>query len=136
MKNRLAAVLTILLVVSVTLGNVPFRDMLVCIHAADGERAIHLHYGQLRGQPCDETVTGLSRLTTDEDRWHFSLDLETVSKPQTSIKRFLKVVSAGCLQRGRLPVHSAVDGRSAYPFFDPSFVSLDTAFTHTTILII
>ncbi|MCG6880595.1 MAG: hypothetical protein LJE96_15795 [Deltaproteobacteria bacterium] len=136
MKNRLAAVMVILLVMCVILGNVPFRNMLVCVHGGGGERVVHLHYGQLEGQPCDETRAGLSRVTTDEERWHFSLDLETISNTQTSFKRPLNMLSPALLHSGGFATYSTAGSRGGYPFYDPSFVFLDPALTTTTILII
>jgi hypothetical protein len=136
MKNRLAAVMVILLMMCVMLGNVPFRNMLLCVHGGGGERVVHLHYGQLDGQPCDETRAGLNRVTTHEERWHFSLNLETISNTQTSIKRPLNMLSPALLQSGEFALYSSAGTRGGYPFYEPSFVFLDPAFTTTTILII
>ncbi len=136
MKNRLAVVVVSLLVMCVMLGNVPFRDMLVCVHGGGGERVVHLHYGQLEGQLCDETRAGLNRVTTDEERWHFSLDLETISNTQTSFKRPLNMLSPSLLHSDGFAAHSPAGSRGGDFFNDPSFVPLDTAFTTTTILII
>lgn len=136
MKNRLTSGMVILVVMCVMLGNAPFRDMLVCVHGSGGEKAVHLHYGQLPGQPCDESRTGLSQVATDEDRWHFSLDLETISNTQTSFKRALNLLSTARFHSSGFTMHSPAGTLGEYHFYDPSFVSLDTAFTTTTILII
>jgi len=136
MKNRLAAVMVILLMMSVMLGNVPFRNMLVCVHGGGGERVVHLHYGQLQGEPCDETGTGQSRVTTDEKRWHFSLDLETINNMQTAFKRPLNALSPAQLHNSGFAMYSPAGSRGDDSFDEASFVFLDTAFTTTTILII
>ena len=58
MKRTLKTGFAILLVMSVVIGNIPFAAMMVCVHANDihGEKAVHLHYGQLPGQPCHESA--------------------------------------------------------------------------------
>jgi hypothetical protein len=136
MNNRLAAVMVILLMMSVMLGNVPFRNMLVCVHGVGGERVVHLHYGQLEGELCDETGTGQSRVATDEKRWHFSLDLETIRDTQTSFKRPLNALSPSLLHNSGFAMYSPTGTRGDDSFYDASFVFLDPAFTTTTILII
>ena len=136
MNNRPARVMVILLVMSVMLGNVPFRDMLVCVHEGGGESAVHLHYGQLPGQSCDEPQAGFRHVAGDNGPRHFSLDLETFRNKKTSVKRVLNLLLPVQPHPSCSAAHWTGGRKGAVLFEDPSFLSLDTAFTHTTILII
>jgi hypothetical protein len=81
MKRNLNTTLVMVLAMCLLLGNIPFGTMMVCVHAgeAHGEKAIHLHYGQLPGQPCDESPEGLSFRTAMPGRGIFPL----ARKPST-----------------------------------------------------
>jgi len=138
MKRTLKTGFAILLVMSVVIGNIPFSTMTVCVHANDihGEKAVHLHYGQLPGQPCDESPAGLSQPSSEEGRRHFSLALETLITSQASFKRSLSLLPSVQLHRPESTIGSPAGHRGGYRFYDPSFVFPDTAFINTTILII
>jgi len=138
MKRNLTAVIVLALVLCVILGNVPFRAMLVCVHGGGdhGEKAVHLHFDQLPGLPCHESSPGLTPATHEEGPRHFSLALETLTNVQTPFKRSLNLLPPVQVQPPRFTMHSPAGTRSGCPFFDPSFVFFDTAFSKTTILII
>ncbi len=162
MKRRVTIGIAILLFMCVGLGNVPFRAMLLCVHGGGGhgEKTVHLHYGQLPGQPCHESVdsakvanatsrlrqsgydgraagpAGLSHTSSEEERRHFPLALETLITSQASFKRSLSLLPSAQLHSPESTIGSPAGHRSGYPFYDPSFVFPDTAFINTTILII
>ena len=138
MKRNLKTAIVTALVMCLVLGNVPFRAILVCVHGGGGhgEEKVHLHYGQLPGQPCHESPEGLTLSSGGEGRRHFSLDREILNKPQSSVNHALRLspltqhLVSGLVEKG-----SACIGRER-PFDEPSFIFLDTAFTPTTVLII
>ncbi len=138
MKRRVTIGIAVLLFMCVGLGNVPLRATLVCVHegGGHGEKTVHLHYGQLPGQPCDESPAGLSPKTTGEGRRHFSLVLETLIASQSSFKRALSLLPSAPLHSPGSAMGSPAGSRGGYRFYDPSFVFLDTAFINTTILIV
>ncbi len=138
MRRRVTIGTAILLFMCVGLGNLPFRAMLVCVHdgGGHGEKTVHLHYGQLPGQPCHESPAGLSHTTREEGRRHFSLSLETLITSQASFKRSLTLQPSAQLHSTEPTIGSPVGHRGGYRFYDPSFVFPDTAFINTTILII
>ena len=138
MKRRVTIGIAILLFMCVGLGNVPFRAMLVCVHGGGGhgEKTVHLHYGQLPGQPCHESPAGLSPTTREEGPRHFSLALETLIASQTSFKRTLSLLPSAQLHSPESTIGSPAGHRGGYRFYDPSFVFPDTAFINTTILIV
>ena len=138
MKRNLNTTLVMVLAMCLLLGNIPFGTMMVCVHAgeAHGEKAIHLHYRQLPGQPCDEFPEELSLSHGDAGPRHFSLGQETFNEVRPTVCRSLNLLTPALH-----PVCESVeDGpaniRSGSPFDDHSFVFLDTAFTPTTVLII
>ncbi len=138
MKRNLKTTLVMALAMCLLLGNVPFGTMMVCVHAgeAHGEETIHLHYGQLPGQPCDESPEGLTLSRGEAGPWHFFLGQETLNEVRPTVSR-----SLNHLVPALHPVWESVENGSANirrgsPFDDPSFVFLDTAFTPTTVLII
>ena len=151
MKRRLTIGIAILLFMCVGLGNVPFRAMLLCVHGGGGhgEKTVHIHYGQLPGQPCHESAdsakvanattagpAGLSHTSSEEERRHFSLALETLITSQASFKRTFSLLPSALLHSPELTINLSAGPRGGYRFYDPSFVFLDTAFINTTILII
>ena len=151
MKRRVTLGIAILLFMCVGLGNVPFRAMLVCVHdgGGHGEKTVHLHYGQLPGQPCDESAdsakvanattagpAGLSHTAREEGRRHFSFSLETLITSQASFKRSLSLLPSAQLHSPPPTIGSPAGHRGGYRFYDPSFVFPDNAFINTTILII
>ena len=151
MKRTLKTGFAILLVMSVVIGNIPFAAMMVCVHANDihGEKAVHLHYGQLPGQPCHESAdsakvanattagpAGLSQSSSEEERRHFPLVPETLITSQASFKRALSLLSAAQRHSPESTINVSAGHRGGYRFYDPSFVFPDTVFINTTILII
>jgi hypothetical protein len=138
MKRRIRIGIAILLFMCVALGNVPLRAMLVCVHegGGHGEKTVHLHYGQLPGQPCDESPAGLSQPSSEEGRRHFSLALETLITSQTSFKRTLSLLPSAPLHSPESTIGLSAGPRGGYRFYDPSSVLLGTVFANTTILII
>ncbi|MBT3185921.1 MAG: hypothetical protein HN342_15500 [Nitrospina sp.] len=151
MKRTLKTGFAILLVMSVVIGNIPFAAMMVCVHANDihGEKAVHLHYGQLPGQPCHESAdsakvanattagpVGLSQSSSEEERRHFPLVPETLITSQASFKRALSLLSAAQRHSPESTINVSAGHRGGYRFYDPSFVFPDTVFINTTILII
>jgi len=138
MKRTLKTGFAILLVMSVVIGNIPFAAMMVCVHANDihGEKAVHLHYGQLPGQPCHESPVGLSQSSSEEERRHFPLVPETLITSQASFKRALSLLSAAQRHSPESTINVSAGHRGGYRFYDPSFVFPDTVFINTTILII
>ena len=138
MKRKVTIGIAILLFMCVGLGNVPFRTMLVCVHGGGGhgEKTVHLHYGQLPGQPCHESPAGFSHTSSEEGRRHFSIALETLITSQASFKRTLSLLPSAQLRSPESTIGSPAGHRGGYRFYDPSFVFLDTAFINTTILII
>ena len=94
MKRKLTAGIVISLIMCVVLGNGPFSAMTVCVHedGGYGEKAVHLHYGQVPGQPCDESPQGPGYGTGEEGPRHFSLALEIPVNAQTSFKRVLSLL--------------------------------------------
>jgi len=151
MKRRVTIGIAIFLFMCVGLGNVPFRAMLLCVHGGGGhgEKTVHIHYGQLPGQPCHESAdsakvanattagpAGLSPTTTEEERQHFSLALEILITSQGSFKRVLSLLPSVQLHSPESTIGSPAGPRGGYRFYDPSFVFPDTAFISTTILIV
>lgn len=138
MKRSLKAVIVVLLMMYVMLGNMPFRTMLLCVHSGGGhgEKAIHLHFGQLPGQPCEESPRGLQHVAGDEDRRHFSLASETLMNGQISPKRILSLLSSVRHFYSESTIDPSAIAYGRYCLNDPPVVFYDTAFTDTTILII
>jgi hypothetical protein len=138
MKRRVTIGIVILMVMCVALVTVPFRAMLVCVHdgGGHGEKAIHLHYGQLPGYPCHESSPGLNHTAGAEGRRHFSLVFETLTHAQTSFKRVLSLLPPAQFHHLDAIINPPVGPQGGYGFYDPSFVFTDTPFTNTTILII
>ena len=138
MKRKLTAGLVISLIMCVVLGNGPFSAMMICVHeeGSHGEKAVHFHYGQLPGQPCDESPQGPSYGTGEEGPRHFSLSLEIPVNAQVSSKRVLSLLPCARLHSPQTKVdpHAAI--RGGHCFYDLAFVLPDPAFTNTTILII
>jgi hypothetical protein len=138
MKRKLTAGLAISLVLFVVLGGISFSAMMLCVHGGDGHerQTIHFHFGQLEGQSCGESRTGLCHTTHEEGPRHFSLGLETLINSQTSFKRVLSMLPYAQLQSLASTVAPPSTTHCGYPFYDPSFVFPDTAWFNTTILII
>ena len=137
MKRRSSAGIVVFLLVCLVLGDISLRAMLVCVHES-GDRdpiTVHFHYGQLPGQPCDKSPTGLCHTTGENGRRHFSLAMEALKGAQASFKRDLPLSTI------HVPIFESADGSPAGAqcldrFQSPSFLFLDTAFTKTTILIV
>ncbi len=138
MKTKPIPCVVVALILCFMLGSIPFRTILVCVHGEDfhGKQAVHLHYDQLPGQPCEDSSEGFNHGESGEGRRHFSLRLETINRSQPTFKRVLSL---------RLPIqfrNMAAASVSPGIFQEgPSFGQtssgfLDTSFTTTTILII
>ncbi len=138
MNRILRSGLLISLVMSLVLGGVPLGAMTVCVHAGDvsGQKAIHLHYGQLPAQPCDDMPLGSAFGKHREGRRHFSLMVEKLSPSRTRLARLLDSPGPSLHQYAPKAAHAFGGNGTQCTFDDPAFVFLDTAFTHTTILII
>ena len=138
MNRSLKAVIVILLMMCVMLGNIPFRTMLLCVHSGGGhgEKAVHLHFGQLPGQPCEESLRGVHHVAGDEDHRHFSLAPETLMNGRTSPQRILSLLSSVRHFHSESTMDSPAFSHGRYGLNDPPFVFPDTAFTNTTILIL
>ena len=138
MKRSLKAVIVVLLMMCVMLGSMPFRTILLCVHSGGGhgEKAVHLHFGQLPGQPCEESPRGLQHVAGDEDRRHFSLASETLMNGQTSPKRIFSLLSSVRHLRSESTIDPSTIAHGRYCLNDPPVVFHDTAFTDATILII
>lgn len=138
MKRSLKAVIVVLLMMCVMLGNMPFGTMLLCVHSGGGhgEKAVHLHFGQLPGQPCEESPRGLQHVAGDEDRRHFSLAPEILMNGQTSPKRLLSLLSSVRRFHSESSIDPSTIAHGGYCLEDPSLLFPDAAFTSTTILII
>ena len=138
MKRKLTAGLVISLIMCVVLGNGPLSAMMICVHedGSHGEKAVHFHYGQLPGQPCDESPKGAGYGAGEEGPRHFSLALEIPINAQTSFKRVLSLLPHARLHSPQAKVDPPAAIRGGHGFYDPAFVLSDPAFTNTTILII
>lgn len=138
MKRRVTIGIAILMVMCLALGTLPSRAMMLCVHdgGGHGEKAVHLHYGQLPEYPCHESSSGLNHTAGEEERRHFSLVVETLTHGQISFKRVLSLLPPAQFHDLDAIISPPADTQGEHRSPNAPFVLTDTAFTHTTILIL
>lgn len=138
MKRAFKTGFAILLVMSVVIGNIPFGTILVCVHADDihGEKAVHLHYDQIPGQPCNDAPHGVRHENSGEGRRHFFLAPEIPIRTPSSSTRVLSPLLHCAIEPLETEADSIRNSRGSFIFDNPSFAALDTSFTHIIVLII